>query len=172
LQRDEFGSVALYLMLSTRLDQKAALAAADGWGGDEYVVYRADERVCVGMQIEGDDPAESTQISDALEQWAAQSPEGTTQLSVDGSQVLFETCDPGPDAEAVGDGASPDVLALPTARTFFYGQALAGGNTPDVALCFATAMVERLAVDQLNGAFVQSDDGVALVGQVIRSCQS
>ncbi|MBX3286964.1 MAG: hypothetical protein KF703_16575, partial [Actinobacteria bacterium] len=53
-----FGQTAWYLLLASRIDPKAALTATDGLGGDAYVVYREDGKVCVRADASGDTPGD------------------------------------------------------------------------------------------------------------------
>ena len=50
----EFGSISWYLVLASFIDQRVALAAVDGWGGDSYVGYRKNNRTCISLAFEGD----------------------------------------------------------------------------------------------------------------------
>jgi hypothetical protein len=162
IDRGEFGPTTWFLLLASRLDAKEALAAVDGWGGDEYVTYRDGDQVCVAIVAEGDTDADTAELADAAAAWAEASPDGTADASQEGGSVRFRSCDPGKDAEAVSGEITPDLLVLPVTRTQIYVQSLAADARPDQAACFAQAVVDAFTVEQLNdpeGAAIQSPEG-------------
>jgi len=173
IETDEFGPTTWFLLLASRMDPKNALAAVDGWGGDQYVVYRKDDKVCLNATIDGDTPQDETEMAQALTSWAAKSPAGTTEVTADDDGVHFHSCDPGKDAKAVGDEVTPDTLGLPVVRTDIYTEAIAADQTPKQSACFAKGILKVFTVDQLldpKGAFVNSDEGQQALATVRQDC--
>ncbi|WP_421117850.1 hypothetical protein ACE2AJ_10410 [Aquihabitans daechungensis] len=173
IESDEFGPTTWFLLLASRIDPKVALAATDGWGGDQYVVYREDDKVCLNATIEGDTPEDEKQMADALTAWAAKSPTGTAEVTNEDEAVQFHSCDPGKDAKAVGKEVTPEVLALPVTRTDIYTQAIAGDRTPKESACFANGVVDAFTAAQLQdpeGAFVSSDEGQRILTGIRSTC--
>ncbi len=173
IETDEFGPTAWYLLLASRLDPKVALVAVDGWGGDQYVVYRDDDTVCLNATIEGDTPEDEQQLADALGAWAAKSPKGTAEVTSDDGAVQFRSCDPGKDAEPIGDEITPDILGLPVTRTDIYTDAIDGDRTPKESACFANGVIGAFTFGQLQdpkGTFVNSDEGQQILTDVRSAC--
>jgi len=173
IESDEFGPTTWFLLLASRIDPKIALAATDGWGGDQYVVYREDDKVCMNATIEGDKPEDEKQMADALTAWAAKSPKGTAEVTTEDDAVQFHSCDPGKDAKPVGKEITPDILGLPVTRTDIYTEAIAGDQTPKQSACFANAVIDAFTFDQLQdpkGAFVSSDEGQRILAGIRQTC--
>lgn len=90
-----FGALALFMMLAQRLDERQALQAVDGWGGDAYVDFERDGRPCTRVALRGDTQADTDEMAGALAAWVASMPEGSASSSAGNGQVDFEACDPG-----------------------------------------------------------------------------
>jgi hypothetical protein len=151
-----------------------ALTAADGWAGDQYVVYRNDDKVCMDATIEGDTEGDVAELTMALSSWASQSPKGTAEASTKDGKVSFHSCDPGKDAKAVGNDVTPDTLALPVIRTDTYTQAISDDATPKQAACFADGVIAKFTLDQLNdpkGTFVNSAAGQQVIAGLTEECR-
>ncbi|MFN8017524.1 MAG: hypothetical protein U0P45_05320 [Acidimicrobiales bacterium] len=173
IDKDEFGPTMLYLLLASRLDPETALAATDGWGGDQYVVYRQDDQVCVDVVVRGDDAKETDQMVGALREWGSKSPKGTTEVTRTPRQVKLHSCDPGKEAKASGNGASMDLLSLPVTRTQLYTQALDQGQSTKVAACWSQGVIDAFSYDQLSdpdGAYIQSAEGQRKLVGVRQRC--
>lgn len=173
IESDEFGPTTWFLLLASRLDPKIALAATDGWGGDQYVVYRQDDKVCMNATIEGDTPEDEQQMADALNAWAAKSPKGTAEVTTEDDAVQFHSCDPGKDAKPVGNEVTPDTLGLPVTRTDVYTEAIGADQTPKQSACFANGVIKAFTIDQLNdpkGAFIRSQAGQRLLAGLRSTC--
>jgi hypothetical protein len=173
IETDEFGPTGWFLLLASRIDPKIALGATDGWGGDQYVVYRQDDRVCLDAKIVGDTPKDEDQLRDALATWASKSPKGTAEVTEGDGGVRFHSCDPGKDAKPAGKDVTPDTLALPVIRTDIYTQAIEADQTPKQAGCFANGVIEQFTVDQLNdpkGNFLGSDEGQQRLADLRSRC--
>ncbi len=173
IETDEFGPTGWFLLLASRIDPKSALGATDGWGGDQYVVYRQDDKVCLNARIVGDTPKDEDQLRDALATWASKSPKGTAEVTAGADGVRFRSCDPGKDAKPAGKDVTPDTLALPVIRTDIYTQAIEADQTPKQAACFANGVIEQFTVDQLNdpkGNFLGSDEGQQRLADLRSRC--
>ena len=173
LETSTFGPTAWYLLLSARLDPKVALQATDGWGGDASVAYRKGDQVCFDAAIAADTPEDLAQLSKALTDWSAKSPKGTSSATTEGDQVRFQSCDPGKEAEAVGNKVTTDLLALPTTRTDIYTQGILADRTPAESQCFADGAIGRFTFDQLSdpkGAYIRSDAGQMILGELRAQC--
>jgi hypothetical protein len=172
LDEGEFGPTAWYLLLATRVDAKVALEATDGWGGDHFVTYKKDDKVCVDATIEGDSDADVLQMGSALSSWVGKSPEGTATAKTEGGKVAFHACDPGKDAKAAGSDASTDLLNLPVTRSQIFADVWATTGDRKVAACFAGKLVERATAAQLNDEqYFNSGDGVTLAQRTISECR-
>lgn len=68
------GEVGLRLVLEETLEVHAAARAADGWGADRYVAWSDNERTCVRVNLRMDKPSDTSEVRDALRQWAAKHP--------------------------------------------------------------------------------------------------
>ena len=66
-----FGQWALYLTLSEVLGTDGASAAAEGWGGDNYVAWDEGARSCVRASFAMDTPGDLSELDDAWRRWAA-----------------------------------------------------------------------------------------------------
>lgn len=170
LDQGEFGPTTWYLLLASRMDPARALAAVDGWGGDHYVVSRQSGKVCVEADVRDDTPADTKAFSNALAQWAKQSPPGTASVRLIGGTVHFRSCDPGTKAKAVGK-VSEQLLALPVTRTQVYNEVVKSGGNPKAASCFSTKVVETFTVAQLTDqAYISSAEGQRALTAIRTGC--
>ena len=79
VDRDDWGEWYTLLLLTTavkpeaRLSLDAATAAAEGWGGDEYVVYVNDQtgELVLVLTTQWDDPSEAEEFASAFSQYAS-----------------------------------------------------------------------------------------------------
>lgn len=167
---DEFGPVALYVVLAARIDPNQALIATDGWGGDQYVEYRKDDRECTKVGVRSDTPEDAQQLTAALAAWVAKSP-ATASTATEGDLVTLETCDPGADAKAVGGAASTDLLSLPSARIDAYLDAKQNGADAAQASCYGDAFVEKIPFADLTREYLQSAEGQQVISGLIAGCR-
>ena len=170
IEDGEFGPTAWYLLLAARMEPTTALQAANGLGDDGYVVYRKDARVCVQARAGGDTPADVTELSDALQDWVGQSPDGTASVQVVDRQVRFESCDPGAAAKAVGK-VSIDLLQLPVLRTELYRQVTESGLNPTQATCFADGILERVTLAQILDGYLNRPEATQLGTEIGARCR-
>jgi hypothetical protein len=173
LEEGEFGPTTWYLMLAARMDAKVALEATDGWGGDRYVVYRKDDRVCVDLAAQGDTVEDTTELAEALVSWVATSPKDTASAANEDGTVTLTSCDPGKDATNDGAEVSPELLGIPVSRTQVYVSGLEQDATPAQSSCFAQGVIERFSTEQLtdpDGAFFNSAEGQKILADLRTAC--
>lgn len=151
-----FGALGWYLVLAARIDATRALAAADGWGGDSYVVYREggpDARVCVRIAYRGERPTDVDELAAALDDWVGSIPQGAARVSrQDESGLLFESCEPRSEAAVPRPLGAMDIIGLPVARSRIVARVLAQGASVEQARCFATQIRGALTPDQVAAA--------------------
>jgi hypothetical protein len=175
LDRGEFGPTTWFLLLGSRLEGRAALAAVDGWGGDEYVTYRDDDRVCVVIEVEADTEGDAEALHEAAASWASGSPEGTTKVSLAGGVVRLRTCDPGRDAASASPSLGPELLRLPVLRTQIFRQVTEAGVATGPAHCYATGVIETFSPEELfdlSPEALGSPDQQAQLADIFRGCNS
>ena len=147
----EFGVMAWFTVLAERLDAHVALAAVDGWGGDQYRSYESDAgSVCVRVDVRGETPSDTQGIADALQSWIGSLPEAFATVDVDTADDLvhFESCDPG-DGLQLTTGNSFDALVLPASRAYLEDVFVGEGLEPEAARCAATGVVGELTLEEL-----------------------
>jgi hypothetical protein len=156
LDGGEFGAFGLYLVLAHRLDEKRAMTVATGWGGDSYLAYRANGRVCVRATFVGDDPAATAALLAALGDWALAMPAGTvTVQGVDG-RVEMGSCEP-PGTVAVPDGVTVDrLIGLPATRAGVVLGVLRPGADVRFARCFSDGYIGAFSTDDILAADVDA----------------
>jgi hypothetical protein len=173
LEKSEFGPTTWFLMLASRMDAKVALQATDGWGGDQYVVYRQDKKVCVDIAYKGDTEKDTSELATAAITWVGKSPKGTASAKNEGGRVLLHSCDPGKEAKGASDEVSPDILGIPVTRTQVYVSALGQDATPKQSSCFAQGIIERFSSAQLtdpDGKFLASAEGQKILLDLRQAC--
>jgi len=150
----ELGATTLLVALAERIDAFQALDAVDGWGGDSAVAYKLDGRTCLSARLVGDTPADTEELYQALDAWAATGPASVTSVAAEGDQIVLESCSPDPGAgTAPGSTRSLDVLGAVAARSFVMAHAEDAGYDHDVAFG-----VGNCAVRTATMAVITSDD--------------
>ena len=92
LEHGDLGFIGLVLMLENGLDHTTALQGVAGWGGDQFVVWRAgDHQWCLRDTVVMDNGSAAVNMQSALSQWVA-TRNGTAQLEKQGSRTTFRTC--------------------------------------------------------------------------------
>jgi hypothetical protein len=169
----ELGVLTWYFMLGERLPLTAALAAADGWGGDAYVGFERNGTTCARMAYTGRTPTDTTRMYDALQQWVAAAPGSPASVSRTGDGVLFESCDPGTAAAQVGNDDSQDALHLLTTRTSLGVAIMRAGALEATARCAAGRLVQTFTVSQLTDPTFGTNDPAlqAQVAQLTAGCR-
>src|SRR5207245_1726987 len=79
IDKGDFGAVAWYLVLASRIDSRRALTAVDGWGGDSYVAFTRAGRTCVRVDTAGTDQAATAVLAGAMSDWAKAMPAGAAR---------------------------------------------------------------------------------------------
>jgi hypothetical protein len=92
VDHSDLGFIGLLLMFQKKLDQGTAHAAVAGWGGDQYVTWRAgDHRWCLRDTAVTDYAFAAQQLKHATQQWVARS-NGHAHLESSGAGVTFVSC--------------------------------------------------------------------------------
>jgi hypothetical protein len=92
LDKSDLGQIGLFLMLSSSLGQQEAATGARGWGGDEYVSWKAGpNRYCLRDSIVMDDSDSTTRLHTALAEWVAKS-HGRAHVEQSGTTTTFVSC--------------------------------------------------------------------------------
>ena len=154
-----FGPLNLFLVLQERIGAKAALAAVDGWGGDRYVAFEREQRVCIRVDLRGDTPAAQGLLVAALGAWRDAMPAGSVTLtgpvaSTAGDHVRLEACDPGAAAtlSPPPDGPTYDRLLLPGVRSGFALDVARDELPKTFVRCVSQAFVDGLSMKDLAAA--------------------
>jgi hypothetical protein len=169
----DFGALSLYFMLAGRIDEHAALRAADAWDGDASLDYLHNGRACVRVAIEASNASGADQLESALTAWTRTVPGADATVARTGQLVSFQSCDPGENAVAPsGNGASAEQLDLPSARAEIALSLIQDGMGNDEARCRSGAVVDVVPLDQL-GAGPESLDPKLLgqVQQLVLACE-
>ena len=142
----DFGAVSWYLMLAERIDPVTALAAVDGWGGDEFVAYRGGRRTCAALRFVGEDRAATSAMASALAEWSDAMPaEADVTMDVGAEVIDVTTCDPGTGAEVLeATGRSKETISLIAIRSELVSQVLDVGGSTEQARCFSRAIIANL----------------------------
>lgn len=146
----DIGAFTWYIVLSSRLDAKAALSVVDGWAGDAFVAYQQDGRSCITADYVGADPAATRAMADALRAWTAAGPEGAAQVVAKGDSVEIQACDPGATAVAPA-GDLMQALVLAELRLEAIVDAVQnGGYGIDEGWTYGVCFIEQLTPEQLQ----------------------
>ncbi|MEO6988419.1 MAG: hypothetical protein ABI239_07215 [Aquihabitans sp.] len=143
-----FGPEGWYLMMAARLDPRVALTATDGIKSDGYAYYRQDDTVCVSATAQADGK-DMDELTSALEEWAAKSPDGSADLELTDSTITLRSCDPGEEMTGVGD-VSVELLLFAAIRTEVYVALISDDTDPQLASCYSQGLVEKFTVDELT----------------------
>lgn len=161
----EFGAVMWYLMLAQRLPLTDALTAVDGWGGDSYVAYEHDGTTCARVDYRGQSDADTARMLAALQQWIGAVPGTQASVHAEGTDLLFESCDPGTGG-TVGKQVSEKAVALAVSRTNLGITVLRAGAPDQYARCISDKLIHTYSVAQLSDPqFGRNDPSVR--GQIL-----
>ena len=144
----DFGSVSWYLVLASFVDQRTALAAVDGWGGDAYVGYRKNNLPCIRIAFEGDTPTDTAEMAAALNQWKVPFTENTVSVTATANRVVLDACEPKVVPKALA--GSDQSLTLPAARLDLVASVLAQGAPRATAECFVKEFLVEADLAKLN----------------------
>jgi hypothetical protein len=146
-EHGSLGALSLFLVLSERVDPLVALTAADGWGGDAYVVYDQGGTTCMDLVVEGDSARDGEELLRAFEAWGTAGPPGTARVRSDGEGARVSICDPQGGAEPTR--MALEALTLPAARAQVMLAAGGAASDPDEAFGVADCFVRAVPLDQL-----------------------
>ena len=168
----DFGALGWYIVLAERLPLMDALDAVDGWGGDSYVAFERDDVSCVGVNYRADDKQDLAEMHEALKAWVNAGPDGSASVRLDGSQLVFESCDPGR-ATGAGKDASKDAIQLALTRTYVSLGFVDAGAPEALSRCAADRMVHVFPWQSLNDPnFGRGDASTqARARQILTSCR-
>lgn len=155
----EFGSLTLFFMLAERVPLAEALAAADGWGGDQYVAYDRDGTACVQIALAGDTDEDTDTMLSTLRKWGKAAPGAPVAVELEDDQVHFTSCDPGKKGPS-GKDASQDALALVASRTYLGVNLMNQGASARVAGCLADSLLREFTIAELNDEELAADPAV------------
>lgn len=148
----EFGVFGWFIVLAARLDAQDALAAIDGWGGDSFVSYDNDGKVCVTARYRGRSGAATAKVEQLLARWVDAMPDGAASVGRSGEVVELRSCDPGEDRV----GKPNDVvsaLRYPIGRLEVTQQLLDLNRREfdlEGAWCVAKGLFETFTIDELD----------------------
>jgi hypothetical protein len=164
----EFGALSWYIVLASRVDPTRALAAVDGWAGDQYVSYADQGKVCVAARFRGSDDEAARTMRTMLDEWASSMPSGAaTVTSIDGRTVAIESCDPGEASAPTADDVST-FLTVPAARLAIANEMMVEVDAVfDDAWCVANGVVEQLEVTDLSAAELSAEASQRVVGVML-----
>jgi hypothetical protein len=152
---DTIGALALYLMLSARVDPEVALTTVDSWAGDSFVQFQRGNMACIRAAFVGPDPANTERIAAALDQWVALGRRDTATADRVNGTATLTACDPGrapADTKITAAGYVLDV------RVSAFSVEFERGATVARAACVA----ERAPFDtELRGFLLQAEEQTA-----------
>jgi hypothetical protein len=165
----DFGSVAWYLVLSSFIDQRVAMTAVDGWGGDAYVGYRKNNRPCIRIAFEGDTATDTAEMAAALGQWKSAFTENTATVTPTPTGVELDACEPNVVPKPRPDSA--DALSLPAFRLGLLTTVLDQGLPRKTSECVVRHFVSQVPLDKLNSGTDADQRLLFTLGQQIgRGC--
>ena len=137
---DTFGSLSLFQVLSSRLDNETALDAADAWDGDAMVTLTQADRTCLRATFAGKGTKGTPTITDALDRWAAQMPPGVATVKGTATRVTLTACDPGASVTAIPNKPFASLVYLAT-RDGLFAELVKSGASTQQATCTADMLV-------------------------------
>lgn len=128
IEEGTLGAMSLFFGVGEVVDGLDALAVADAWEGDSYVIGEDDGRTCVSWRVELES-RRGDRVDEALATWVDGLPDAALDLDADTAEIT--ACDPGPDAAIDVVGRSVDMLAYPVIRTYLQIGLFSAGADPD-----------------------------------------
>ncbi|MBO9522149.1 MAG: hypothetical protein J7518_11485 [Nocardioidaceae bacterium] len=165
---DEFGALTWFFVLGQRMPLKDALAAADGWNGDQYVAFDRQDTTCARIDVATDSSADATRFLGAVRRWIAEVPGTPASVKKRGALVRFESCDPGKKANT-GKDDSTDALTLVTVRGQLGAEFVKQGAPVKVARCLSERSVQEFPISTLTASKISDADTARLRG-LAREC--
>jgi hypothetical protein len=159
IDRADFGTFSWLVMLAERIPARDALTAVDGWGGDAYVAFERQGRVCVRATFTGDTRRDTDEMAGALDAWARAMPPGAATVTRNDGRVEVFSCDPGPAAETAGTrtGQTSEALSLLANRATVFAGVLGHGASSLNASCLARGMVGAFDTEELSSEELPAD---------------
>ena len=113
VSRDTFGEFSILTYLETGVPEALAFAAAEGWGGDAYVLIRDPEGEAVlAVRSEWDSPQDAMEFFDTFAE-AVRGRSGSEWKDVDGNPARRQTSLPEQVVHIALDGQRVDVVFAP-----------------------------------------------------------
>ena len=146
----DFGPVTMYLVLSSFVDERTAMSAIDGWGGDSYVGYTKDNRSCLRIAVTGDTDADTARLATVFNTWKTAFTGNSVTVTATADRVEVDACEP--DVVPKARPESDNSLVLPAFRFALVNEVL--GDLPRAAAeCFSKefpAASAKVTLDQLT----------------------
>lgn len=89
--RGVIGEFGLVLIMEDDIGKRDLLRAAAGWGGDRYVAWEKDGRVCLRASIVMDTAKDAGELRQALGKWASEH-DGVTVRGSAAGPITFTSC--------------------------------------------------------------------------------
>jgi hypothetical protein len=167
---DTFGALTLFLMLAQRVDQREALRAVDGWGGDAYVDFERKGRVCTRVALRVDTPTDTDELARTLAIWVRSMPAGAASTSAAGGRVELEACDPGTDFK-IGEPRMLEVESYPITRSAMAVDFIGQGMSSDRSRCVAGGLIDQFELELLASDREPTTAQKRTMAQVADSCR-
>jgi hypothetical protein len=166
------GALAWLIVLGEHGQPTDALAAVNGWGGDAYVTYEAQNRACIKTNWVGDSRAAVDAMEKALNNFVSAMPPGNAQFSNANGILTLAACDPGAGA-SITTGTSKDAMALVNFRAEAFKLQLSQDVPVDQAWCVAdkVATTAKLS-DAQQPAVLQQPEWASKMAQYALDCSS
>lgn len=166
----QLGAITWYLMLASYIDPLKAMQAVDGWGGDTYVGYEQDDKICVKAAFVGDTPTDTAEMRAALSEWRDAFSPTTVTIGTSTERAIITSCEPGAAARKPRADAGSS-LDYPVVRMELLAQVFDQKMPANVAECFVNRLIANTTIDKL----LSDDESVAkemfqLGVQVGQSC--
>ncbi len=159
-----FGALGTYWLLASRIDPVQALAAADAWSGDRYIVTRTDSQNCVRAKFHAKDAAGADVLAGALQAWAAAMGTATVERPTSRLQSQYMT------VTACGEPATPPVdeqLYAADALVSLRNQIVTTGHDRDLTTAQMHCVFdEYVAEPRLLGALASPDAIADLIEEI------
>ncbi len=150
-----FGVFSWFVVLSSRVDPRAALEVVDEWQSDSYVTYDDGGTVCVKARFQGTTDDVTTEMADLLDEWAAAMPEGASSVARSDEFVELTSCDPGADAAAEPETDALEALQYPASRLGYMSLLLEqsqGQAELDDVWCVVDSLFDEFTLEELATA--------------------
>ncbi len=152
----DFGVVTLIMMLAERLDPQAAMAVAESWDGDAFVLYKRSDGVsCVNLAVAGESAQATQMIRDVFSAWVELMPPGSAGVAENPEFAAVTSCDPGTAASGYTTGDGADTLMRLGLRDAFLAQLEAAGLPSNLAACLTDRFLAGFSTEELLAFSIQ-----------------